>query len=99
MFIVNSVNTCKTTFSNDFTGYKITHDCMALIPMHCPFNTAATAHEPCPLVTKAVKPYYHNINCEVPFEKVDIVSATEFYLLVVVFGCAYNCCISIQVFD
>ena len=28
----------QTLFNNDFTGCKIRHDCMAPIPMHCPFN-------------------------------------------------------------
>ena len=34
----NSVNSCKTMLNNNFTGCEIMHDCMALIPMHCPFN-------------------------------------------------------------
>ena len=33
-----SANSSTTMFNNDFTGYEMTHDCMASIPMHSPFK-------------------------------------------------------------
>ena len=32
------VHYIKLHYINDFIGCEITHNCMALIPMHCPFN-------------------------------------------------------------
>ena len=42
LFIVNSTNSCKTTFDNDCTGCEITRDSMAVILMHCPFKQTIT---------------------------------------------------------
>ena len=41
LFIINSAYFCETTFNNDFKGWEITHDCIASIPMYCPFNSLA----------------------------------------------------------
>ena len=35
---MDSANSCKTTFYDDFSGYEITSDCMVSMSMHCPFE-------------------------------------------------------------
>ena len=51
---MDSANSCKTTFYDDFSGCEITSDCMASISMHCPFKGLDFIALPVPVDAKEV---------------------------------------------
>ena len=38
LLIIISASSCRSTFNNDPTGCEMSHDYMASIPKHCPFE-------------------------------------------------------------
>ena len=56
--MINSANSCKIMFNNDFTGCEIMYDCMALILTHCPFNRELHGVPVEEIYLKAIRMHY-----------------------------------------